>query len=450
MQAIVFQADSLPPLQPRLDECDILRRLVLESDIADLNQSNSDDVLLVPRPLLNDTRWPGLRVRLAQANRLFIVTGGQLHTLDVMTAARDGAYDVLDLTDDRERWRSALEKAAQSQALWLRLYGPTRNIPLEGMIGESSPMKSLRQAIERMGVTDVNVLVIGESGAGKERIAEALHTTGSKGPFIAVNCAAIPKDLMEAELFGAEKGAYTGAVKARAGLVEQAHGGTLFLDEIGEMDIALQPKLLRFLETKQARRVGGERDYTVNLRVVSATNRNIDQAINAGAFRADLYYRLSEVTLNAPPLRARIEDIPLLVRAFIDRGNERFGKNIEGAEPELIRKLQAWHWPGNVRELKSVVERMVLLYDGPLLRAGYWEPPAGTTAGFTPSPIANGAAPAPTFAEPNGNGRLPSKSERRYRVRALLAEGNLSLTETAARVGVHPTTLFRWRKEGKV
>lgn len=448
MKVNVFQADALPALQPRLDECDIPRRLVLESDIADLNQSNSEEVLIIPRPVLNASSWPGLRVRLAQANRRFIVAGEDLHTRDVMTAARDGACDVLDLADNRERWRSACEQAAQSQSLWLTLYGPTRNIPLEGMIGESSPMKSLRQAIERMGVTDVNVLIIGESGAGKERIAEALHTTGSKGPLIAVNCAAIPKDLMEAELFGAEKGAFTGAVKSRSGLVEQADGGTLFLDEIGEMDISLQPKLLRFLETKQARRVGGEKDYTVTLRVVSATNRNIEQAINNGAFRADLYYRLSEVTLNAPPLRNRREDIPLLVRAFIDLGNERFGKNIEGAEPELIRKLQAWHWPGNVRELKSVVERLVLLYDGPLLRAGYWEPPASANPAALPH-VFSGPAAADHGQLPPVN-RLPSKRERRELARALLAEGTLSLSETAARVGVHPTTLFRWRKEGKV
>ena len=447
MQAIILHADLMPDLQVRVDQCDIPRRLVLESDIADLNQSNAENVLLIPRPLLNDNAWPGLRVRLAQANRMFLVAGSRLSTKEIMTAARDGAHDVLDLADSRSRWNAAIQDAARSQALWLTLYGPTQNISLEGMIGESSPMRSLRQAIERLGVTDVNVLIMGESGAGKERIAEALHTTGSKGPFIAVNCAAIPKDLMEAELFGAEKGAYTGAVKPRPGLVEQASGGTLFLDEIGEMDIALQPKLLRFLETKRARRVGGEKDYDVTVRVVSATNRMLDQEINTGTFRADLYYRLSEVSLNAPPLRNRMEDIPLLVRAFISRGNERFGKNIEGAEPELIRKLKAWHWPGNVRELKSVVERMVLLYDGPQLREGYWQPPTSDTIPST-TPAFN-RTPSPTPSMPAAP-PLPSKADRRELAQQLLAEGRLSLTEVAAHVGVHPTTLFRWRKEGRV
>ena len=448
MEAIVLKANALPGIQQRLDAFEIPRRMVLESDIADLSQANSGVVLLIPFPVLSESTWPTLRVRLAQASRMFIVVGSSLGSADIMTAARDGAYDVLDLRDNPRRWTSAIAKAAESQSLWLTLYGPTQGMRLEGMIGESSPMKALRQGIERLGVTDVNVLVIGESGAGKERVAEALHTTGGKGPFVAVNCAAIPRDLLEAELFGAEKGAFTGAVKARSGLVEQADGGTLFLDEIGEMDIALQPKLLRFLETKTARRVGGERDYKITLRVVSATNRNIEQAIAAGDFRADLYYRLAEVTLNAPPLRNRLEDIPLLVRAFIDRGNERFGKNIETAEPELIAKLQSWTWPGNVRELKSVIERMILLYDGPVLRAGYWEPPHAVTPTASPAPTnALPAQAAHGFPTPP---RMPSKAERREMARQLLANSDLSLTETAARIGVHPTTLFRWRKDGKV
>lgn len=449
MQALIFRADLLPAIQMRVEEADISRTLVLENGISDLNQLNSHQVLLVPFPALQEPDWPTLRVRLAQANRMFIVAGSNLSTESVMLAARDGAYDVLDTKDSKKRWNAAIQRAGESQRLWLTLYGAAHHGDEDGMIGESPPMKALRQTIERIGVTDVSVLIMGESGAGKERIAESLHNARGSGPFIAINCAAIPKDLLEAELFGAEKGAFTGAVKSRMGLVEQANGGTLFLDEIGEMDIALQPKLLRFLETKRARRVGGESDYEVVLRVVSATNRRMEQCVAEGAFRADLFYRLSEVTLQAPPLRNRVEDIALLVRAFIGRANERFGKNIENAEPELIRKLQHYSWPGNVRELKSAVERLVLLYDGPVLREGFWQPPDFSVSPSLNPPTASTTA---SFQPPDATpaNRLPSKADRMDMARQLLGEGRLSLTEVAARLGIHPTTLFRWRKNGQV
>lgn len=454
MHALILNSELLPEIQIRVDAADIARTLVVESGISDLGQDNHGEVLIVPLPVLKEHSWPSLRVRLAQANRMFIVAGRRMNTESVMLAARDGAFDVLDVRDPRTRWQKSIERAAQSQELWLSLYGAAQSVDKQGLIGESGPMRSLRQAIERLGVTDVSVLVVGESGAGKERIAAALHDARGQGPFIPINCAAIPKDLMEAELFGAEKGAFTGAVKRRIGLVEQANGGTLFLDEIGEMDVALQPKLLRFLETKRARRVGGESDYEVNLRVVSATNRNMDQAIAEGVFRADLYYRLSEVTLNAPPLRARIDDIPLLVREFLDRANERFGKNIEAAEPELIRKLQGHSWPGNVRELKSTVDRLVLLYDGPVLREGFWQKPDRGMTPMASAPLSPAPVPEPRpAAAPTGNEgayRLPSKVERMEMAREMLRDGRHSLTEVAARVGVHPTTLFRWRKMGKV
>jgi DNA-binding NtrC family response regulator len=458
MQALIFRAENLPEIQIRIDEAEIDRTLVIESGIGDLNQSNSGQVLIIPFPVLKAPDWPGLRVRLAQANRMFIVAGKGLKTESIMLAARDGAYDVIDTRDSRQRWRSAIERAAESQGLWLTLYGPAQHASLEGMIGESGPMRALLQTIDRLGATDVSVLIVGESGAGKECIAEALHATRGQGPFVAINCAAIPKNLLEAELFGAEKGAFTGSVKSRAGLVEQADGGTLFLDEVGEMEISLQPKLLRFLETKTARRVGGEKDYEVTLRIISATNQNMEQCIADGGFRADLFYRLSEVNLPAPPLRNRAGDIPLLVRAFIDRANERFGKNIESAEPELIRKLQQHSWPGNVRELKSVVERLVLLYDGPILREGFWETPDSinrptaslpplppSVASFDPIPSSGG-----TSAGVPNQYRVMSKADRMDMARQLLADGRLSLTEVAARLGIHPTTLFRWRKNGKV
>src|SRR5438552_13534633 len=249
-------------------------------------------------------------------------------------------------------------------------------------------MKSLRQAIERLGPTVASVLIMGESGVGKERVASALHGASGRGPFIAVNCAAIPKELMEAELFGAEKGAYTGASKTREGLVEQAADGTLFLDEIGELDIRLQPKLLRFLETRKARRVGGTQEIQSEVRVLSATNSNLEGEIAEGQFRSDLYYRLSEVILHVPPLRTRPADISLLTMAFLKAAGERLGKHFEIAEPELIQKFQQYDWPGNVRELKNAIDRMVILYDGPVLRAAWWDvpPQRGNSRGGSSGP----------------------------------------------------------------
>jgi transcriptional regulator with PAS, ATPase and Fis domain len=202
----------------------------------------------------------------------------------------------------------------------------------------------------------------------------------------------------------------------------------------------VQPKWLRFLETRRARRVGGEAEYEVKVRVVSATNSNLEAAIAQKQFRSDLYYRLAEIILQIPPLRSRVEDLPELAMIFLERANERFGKNFEALEPGLLERFQQYAWPGNVRELKSAVDRLVLLFDGAMLRAGWWEPPG--------SPVnAELAVPAiQNFPAPS----LPGRTERQNLARKLMAEGQFSLSEIAARTGVHPTTLFRWRKAGRV
>ena len=453
MHVVVYHAADHPGLGTRLDECGIPWQPAGDAAVPALAHDSTGLVIAVPFTTLTSGAWSGLQVRLALANRFFLVLGTGLSTANVMAAARDGAFDVLAMEDTVARWRQAFERAVESQQLWVKLYGGAPLAEADVLIGESAPMKSLRQTIERLGPTDVTVLIVGESGSGKEKVANALHKAGNRGRFQAINCAAIPKDLLESELFGVEKGAFTGALKSRQGLVEQADGGTLFLDEIGEMDPGLQPKLLRFLETRVARRVGGERDYKVSLRMVSATNRNLEENIQSGSFRADLFYRLSEVTLRVPPLRSHAEDIPLFVREFIGRGNERFGKNIESAEPELIQKFQQYDWPGNVRELKSVIDRLVLLFDSPILRAGYWDVPQRT-----PSLSATAALPADRKGPPGPPEtpavgdfrRLPSRRDRLEMAHRLLAEGRLSLTEVAAQLGVHPTTLFRWRQQGKL
>lgn len=430
-----------------------IRYVEFAGEVSQLDARSAGDFLMVPIGALEQSDWPQLRARIAGANRLFIVVGARLTTAQIVNATRDGAQDVLDLKDDDERWDESFEKAEASQKLWLQLYGAATKSNTGGiLLGESQATKSLRQTIERIGPMGATVLILGESGAGKERVAQALHEAGGGGPFQALNCAAIPKDLLESELFGSEKGAFSGAVKDKPGLVEQAAGGTLFLDEIGEMDVALQPKMLRFLETRRARRVGGTKEYDVNLRLLSATNRNLDEEIAKGSFRADLFYRLSEVTLRIPPLKQRLDDIPVLAKAFLSGACERFGKHFDRIEPELVAKFQMHSWPGNARELKSAIDRMVILFDGPVLRAQWWEPP---TILASSTPIIPGAfgQPAPTPQMPSygsSGGFIPSGKRKMELARKLLDESENNYSWVSAQLGINVSTLYRWRKAGKV
>ncbi|MCC5023388.1 MAG: sigma 54-interacting transcriptional regulator [Candidatus Synoicihabitans palmerolidicus] len=341
-----------------------------------LTARSTDQTYLVPALLLDAPLWSVLRTKLATANRYFIVFGEHLDPEKIVPACRDGAFDVLDLHDSPSRWRASLPRVPEAQALWWQLYGSeTGEIDHRQLIGRSPAMKALRLAVDRLGPTNASVLILGESGTGKERVAEALHTAGGRGEFVAFNCAALPADLLEAELFGVAKGAFTGAHMDRPGLVEQVEGGTLFLNEIGEMAPGVQAKLLRFLETRTARRLGSNQSYHVDLRIVAATNRNLDRAMSDVPSRPDLYYRLAEITLPLPALRERTEDIPLLARHFVDLAGTRFGKFFDAVEPDPLVIFQTHSWPGNIRELKNTLDRLVLMHDGPVLRAGWCDPP---------------------------------------------------------------------------
>ena len=220
-----------------------------------------------------------------------------------------------------------------------------------------------------MAGTDSTVLITGESGTGKELIARAIHQESSREakPLVPVNCGAIPEELLESELFGHEKGAFTSAIRTRIGRFEMAEGGTVFLDEIGEMSPQLQVKLLRVLQERQFERVGGTRTITADIRVVTATNQNLKEAVKEGRFREDLYYRLDVIPIQAPPLRERREDIPLLVRYFLERFNQARPSNVEGMDRAALEVLTGYDWPGNVRELENLVERMIILSDGPMI-----------------------------------------------------------------------------------
>jgi two-component system nitrogen regulation response regulator NtrX len=277
-----------------------------------------------------------------------------------------GAYDFLEKPVSSEKIAVCLKNAITQCGL-----EQDKNKLLETvqekyrMIGVSQAMKQVFQMIEKIAVTDSPVLITGESGTGKELIARALHLKSPRAakPFVALNCSAIPGDLLESELFGHEKGAFTGAVDSKPGLFEQAHQGTLFLDEISEMSLHLQPKLLRVLETTEIQRLGGTSSKKIDVRIISATNKNLVQAINEKTFRKDLFYRISVLTVDAPSLRERRDDIPVLADYFVDKSCRHRKKELITFHPHTMELFMEYPWPGNVRQLKNLVEKIVVLSD---------------------------------------------------------------------------------------
>jgi formate hydrogenlyase transcriptional activator len=239
------------------------------------------------------------------------------------------------------------------------------------IVGESSGLKRVLKQVEDVATTDATVLILGETGTGKELIARAIHGLSPRRDhaFVKLNCSAIPSGLLESELFGHEKGAFTGAIAQKIGRLELAHQGTFFLDEVGDLPLELQPKILRALQEKEFERVGGTRTIPVNVRLLAATNRDLTKMVKEGQFRSDLYYRLRVFPVTIPPLRERRDDIPLLVRYFLASHSKRMGRRIETIPPETLQAFLKWPWPGNVRELENFIERSVILSPGPVLRA---------------------------------------------------------------------------------
>jgi len=294
------------------------------------------------------------------------------------------------------------------------------------VIGDSPPLRHVLKQVEIAAPSDATVLILGETGTGKELVARALHRLSSRraGNFIKLNCAAIPTGLLESELFGHEKGAFTGAVSQKVGRFELADKGTLFLDEIGEIPLELQPKLLRALQDQEFERLGGVRTIKVNVRVVAATNRDLGQAVANNLFRRDLYYRLNVFPIRLPALRDRPGDIPLLVRYFVQKSARLMSKNIESIPTDLIQELERWHWPGNIRELENFLERSVILTQGTVLYA----------------PIAELRATSP---DRNHNSGTLEDMEREYIVRTLREAGGVvaGIRGAAARLGMKRSTL---------
>jgi DNA-binding NtrC family response regulator len=292
-------------------------------------------------------------------------------------AIKLGAHDYLAKPFEVDELRLVVKNALETIRLRRENLSLRRQIEIESaqrgtLLGASEAMRRVRGLIEKVAETDATVLVRGESGTGKELVARAIHersATRRSGAFIAVNCAALPSELIESELFGHEKGAFTGAAARRKGKFEQADGGTLFLDEIGDMSANVQAKLLRALEERRIERLGGSDSIPVDVRIVSATHRPLEQEITAGNFRADLFYRLRVVTVDIAPLRERREDIPLLAQAFAKASAERYNLPLRPLAQSALRRLVAYDWPGNVRELRNTIERALILAEGDELTA---------------------------------------------------------------------------------
>ncbi|TDI97172.1 MAG: sigma-54-dependent Fis family transcriptional regulator [Caldithrix sp.] len=299
-----------------------------------------------------------------------IMISGKGSTEATVKAIKSGAYDYLDKPVDPNRLRTIIAKALEHQSLVIKNRELEQEIKslsrYEEMVGQDDKIHEVYHLIEAVADTSANVLITGESGTGKELVARAIHKKSSRveGPFIAINCSAFPRELLENELFGHEKGAFTGALKEKPGCFEMADGGTLFLDEIGEMPADTQIKLLRVLEEMSFRRLGGTKEIKVDVRVVAATNRDIQKAIKEGLLREDIYFRLSVMEIELPSLRERMSDLLPLINEFLKIFNDRNNKEVKGFSPECLEVLRKYHWPGNIRELKNLVERTVILCEG--------------------------------------------------------------------------------------
>jgi two-component system NtrC family response regulator len=370
----------------------------------------------------------GQILRLAPATKVIVATshGDRVHALRAVAA---GAYDFCEKPAEIELLRGIVDRALRLAMLEQenrRLSAAVPASPIRHIIAASESMLKVCRTVERLAGTNVSVLLAGESGTGKEALAKALHELGPRvrGPFVAINCGAIPENLLESELFGHERGAFTGAVARSIGKIEQAQKGTLFLDEIGDLPLPLQVKLLRFLQEQVIERIGGRGSIAVDVRVVSATNQGLEKLVADGRFRADLYYRLNPATVRIPPLRERPGDALLLARWFLSRFNQEFARNMRGFSDAATASIEAHDWPGNVRELENRVKRAVVMADGQLIEPDDLE-------------LDSDAAPAPSL-----DLRAARLRAEREVLGQALARGGGTLSAVARQLGVSRPTLY--------
>ena len=354
---------------------------------------------------------------------------------DGVRAMKEGAFDYLTKGDADDQLIVVVDRAAEKARLQRRVADLEKKVgtqySFDSMIGHSAPLEQAKKTARQVALTEATVLLEGPTGAGKELFAQAIHQASPRRskPFVALNCSAFPKDLLESELFGYKKGAFTGALVDKRGLFEEASGGTLFLDEIGELELGAQAKLLRALETQEFTKLGDSKPTRVNVRLVAATNRNLRQEADAGHFRADLYYRLSVVVIGVPSLNARRADVPPLAQYFARHFGAKLRQRPLEISPEALRALEAYAWPGNVRELKNVLERASILTP----------PNQPLTVDDLPIEIQLAAGPADAVSD---DPRTLRNVEKQHVQRVLLEAGG-NKAEAARVLGVAHTTLYR-------
>ena len=401
------------------------------------------------RVVVTDMRMPGRsglqllqEKKSAYPNIEFIVLTAYGNVQDGVQAMKDGAYDYLVKGDNDEELPLVARRACEKAMLKERVNDLQTQLAsksgFQHIVGTSEKIKEATRLAAKVAATDVRVLLVGETGTGKELFAEAIHRSSprSKKSFKAINCAAIPQELQESELFGHVKGAFTGANFQKAGLFEAAHRGTLFLDEVGEMHLDLQSKLLRTLENLTIRKIGGQEEIPVDVRIIAATNRDLYQDIHTGQFRSDLFYRLNTFAIALPPLRERPEDIPLLARYFIQEFNQRLQREVQGIASEYEAALLDHEWPGNIRELRNTIERSMVLTEGA------WLMPETLPPQFEESRTSHDGREGET------NWSMARVEENH--IRKVLSLNNHNKREAAHQLDIGLTTLYRKMKKYKI
>ncbi|HZY02997.1 MAG TPA: sigma-54 dependent transcriptional regulator [Anaeromyxobacteraceae bacterium] len=405
-----------------------------------------------PDAILSDLVMPGadglwllraLRTDLPECPVVLLTGRGSVQT--AVQAIKEGAYDFIEKPLDASRLRVVLERALEKKRTLREVQLLKRRlaalVPGTDLIGAAPAMQRVLDLVRKVAPSSASVVIQGESGTGKEVLARAIHSLSPRrdGPFLALNCSAIPATLIEAELFGYERGAFTGAVERRPGDFELASGGTLFLDEVGELPPELQAKFLRVLEERRVRRLGGRAEVEVDVRVLCATQGDLRDATRTGRFREDLYFRLHVFTIELPPLRERREDIPLLAQHFVDKFNAETGRRVQGVTPAAMAVLQSHAWPGNIRELRNVLERAMILVEGDLIGLDQLPPE------LQPAPPEEASLRIPFQLSLD-------EVERRYLLATLRRLGG-NKARTAEALGVSEKTLYnklaRYAAEGR-
>jgi two-component system response regulator HydG len=440
------------------DMTETCRRILSPAGYKCLTSNNALEALNLlgaerPDLLLTDLRMPEMdgmemlrRAREIDPQMPVVLLTAHATLESAVAAVKAGAFDYLAKPFSIDQLKVAVERALTRRRLELEnlhLREQLRGIfGFENIIGRSSTLQQVLELVRKAARSNANILVLGESGTGKELIARAIHANSSRAaePFLPVDCASLPETLLESELFGYEKGAFTGATAAKQGLIETAHRGTLFLDEIGELPLSLQVKFLRALQERQIRRVGGTRQIDVDIRVVCATNRDLRALVKAGEFREDLYYRLNVIDIALPPLRERQGDVELLAMSFLEkfaRGGEATRK---GFEPEAMAALEMYPWPGNVRELQNVIERACALAEGEMITLADLPAHLRTVAPPPDHPYHGEGTSKLTLKE--AKERWVSELESAYVAELLRREGG-NVSQAARKAGVDRKTLHR-------